>query len=108
MYLKNSCLQKLSFSGNLIMFCTVSGDHHVCSCFRLQESDLECLNSFSWLVVGEADIINIAFKAPDERDSLRAHFKCTTEPGKEPVYRLLEVASSVKRNLYYDCLHLEG
>jgi rRNA processing protein Krr1/Pno1 len=75
---------------------------------ELQESDAECLNLSSLPLVGEADIINISFKAPDERDALRSHFKCTMEPGKEPVYHLLEVASSLKRNLYYDCLHLEG
>ena len=86
--------------------CTLSCD--VCFCFRLQESDAECLNLSSLPLVGEADIINISFKAPDERDALRSHFKCTMEPGKEPVYHLLEVASSLKRNLYYDCLHLEG
>ena len=81
---------------------------HVCFCFRLQESDAGHLNLSSLLLVGEADIINIAFRESNEKDALRAHFKCTTEPGKKPVYHLLEVASPVRRNLYYDCLHVEG
>jgi hypothetical protein len=69
----------------------------------------QCLHSFT--SVGKAEIIDITFThiLHKTAKNVRVRIQCTRKlDGSQPVYDLLDVGSRFRKDMVYDCLHLEG
>ena len=78
--------------------------------FDNRVEDSERMPSSYLPVIGELEIIDLNFEdVQDYTQKIRVRIQCLRNPeDSKPAYKLLKVGLRLRKDLAYDCLHLDG